>query len=102
MNKWNIIQFAKLLNFFIERQSTVHVCALDMAKAFDKMNRYGLFIKLLNRGCPLMLINILKGWFSKVVAGVRWGDCLSAFVFLSCGTRQGGVTSPILFAICIN
>jgi hypothetical protein len=73
-----------------------------MSKAFDKINRYGLFIKLMNRGCPLVLINILECWFSKVFACVRWGDRTSEFVSLKCGTRQGGVASPTLFAVCIN
>ena len=27
---------------------------------------------------------------------------MSAFVNLSCGTRQGGVISPKLFAVCVN
>jgi exonuclease III len=92
----------KTIEFFVERQSTVNVCGLDLAKAFDKMNRYGLFIKLMNRGCPILLINILDVWYSKAVACVRWGDCVSRFVSLHCGTRQGGVASPILFAVCIN
>ena len=73
-----------------------------MAKAFDRMNRYGLFIKLINRGCPILLINILECWFAKVSACVRWGECTSEFVTLSCGTRQGGVASPVLFAICVD
>ena len=36
----------KTVEFFIERESTVNLCALDMSKAFDKMNRHALFIKL--------------------------------------------------------
>ena len=57
-----IYSVRKTIEFFFERQSTVNVCGLDMAKAFDKMNRYGLFIKLLNLGCQLMLINIFLVW----------------------------------------
>ncbi len=56
----------------------------------------------MNRGCPMVLINILDCWFAKVFACVRWGECISEFVSLSCGTRQGGVASPTLFAICVN
>jgi len=35
--------------------STVNLCALDMAKAFDKVNHCALFIKLLDRNVPLPL-----------------------------------------------
>ena len=97
-----IYSVRKTIDFFVERQTTVNVCALDLAKAFDKMNRFGCFIKLMNRGCPMVLINILDCWFSKIFACVRWGECISDFVSLICGTRQGGVASPVLFSVCVN
>lgn len=92
----------KTIEYFIERQSTVNLCALDMSKAFDKMNRNALFIKLLDRNCPVVLINLLDCWFSKTYACVKWGDSISSFVKLECGTRQGGIMSPTLFAVFIN
>ena len=92
----------KTVEFFIERESTVNLCALDMSKAFDKMNRHALFIKLMNRNCPLVLINILDCWYAKNFASVKWGDSYSLSVHLQTGTRQGGITSPYLFAIYIN
>jgi hypothetical protein len=92
----------KTVEFFIERESTVNLCALDMSKAFDKMNRHALFIKLMNRNCPLVLINILDCWYAKNIACVKWGDSYSPFVQLKTGIRQGGITSPFLFAIYIN
>lgn len=92
----------KTVDFFIESQSTVNLCALDLSKAFDKLNRHALFIKLLNRGCPMLLINILECWFSKTFACVKWGDSISNSFQLLCGTRQGGIISPVLFAVCIN
>ena len=96
------MQFRKTVEFFIERESTVNLCALDMSKAFDKMNRHALFIKLINRKCPLVLINILECWYMKNYACVKWGDSFSPFVHLKTGTRQGGITSPYLFAIYVN
>ena len=70
----------KTVEFFIERESTVSLCALDMSKAFDKMNRHALFIKLINRKCPLVLINILECWYMKNYACVKWEDSFSPFV----------------------
>lgn len=92
----------KTVEFFIERDSSVNLCALDMSKAFDKMNKHALFVKLMNRNCPLVLINILDCWYAKNFASVKWGDSYSPFVQLQTGTRQGGITSPYLFAIFIN
>jgi hypothetical protein len=92
----------KTVEFFIEREATVNVCAIDLAKAFDKMNRHALFIKLMARGCPMLLINILDCWLSKCCSCVRWGACLSSFIVIKTGTRQGAVLSPTVFAVFIN
>jgi hypothetical protein len=92
----------KTIEFFIERESTVNLCALDLSKAFDKLNKYALFIKLMNKNCPIILINILECWYDKNLACVKWGSCFSPFVKLLMGTRQGSVISPYLFAIFIN
>ena len=92
----------KTIEFFIERESTVNICSLDMAKAFDKMNKYALFIKLLNNNCPLTLINLLDCWYAKSYACIRWGSALSSIFQMNSGTRQGGVCSPALFAVFIN
>src|SRR6266568_3699507 len=78
------------------------MCSLDMEKAFDRMNRSALFLKMMKRRCPLSLINILDGWYAKSFSSVRWGDCVSDKFFMSSGTRQGGVLSPILFSIFID
>ena len=67
----------KTLDYFIGRQSTVNICALDMARAFDKMNKHALFTKLMNNKCPLTLINILDCWYDKSFACIKWGDTLS-------------------------
>ena len=92
----------KTIDFFIERESTVNLCSLDLSKAFDKMNRHALYIKLMNRNCPLVLIQILDCWYSKCFACVRWSGVISPFFQLFSGIRQGGVISPTLFAVNIN
>ena len=51
--------------------STVNLCALGMAKAFDKVNHYVLFIKLLDRNVPLAIMNILINWYCVSAAVVR-------------------------------
>jgi len=53
--------------------STAVVCALDISKAFDKMNHFGLFIKLMDRCVPRCLLDVLINWYSKCFAFVRWG-----------------------------
>ena len=40
-------------DYYTSYGSTVNVCALDLSKAFDKMNHHGLFMKLMERRCLL-------------------------------------------------
>ena len=79
-----------------------NLCALDLSKAFDKMNHCGLYIKLMDRNVPNCLLEILEHWFSICSTCVRWGPFVSRFVNLSCGVRQGGVLSPHLFSIYVD
>ncbi|MFM2293446.1 MAG: hypothetical protein RIS29_3259, partial [Bacteroidota bacterium] len=90
------------VNNFIDSGSTVNLCALDLSKAFDKMNHCGLYIKLMDRNVPNCLLEILEHWFSICSTCVRWGPFVSRFVNLSCGVRQGGVLSPHLFSIYVD
>lgn len=41
-------------------QSTVNICALDLRKAFDKMNHCGLFVKLMKKLVPRNLLLLLE------------------------------------------
>ena len=39
----------KIFNYFIEGNCTASVCALDLSRAFDKVNHHALSIKLIER-----------------------------------------------------
>jgi len=44
-----IYSLCKVVNYFTENDSTVSICSLDLAQAFDPLNRYVLFEKLLKK-----------------------------------------------------
>jgi len=66
------------------------------------MDRHALFIQLMHRNIPVLLLKLLENWFDLGVTCVKWGSYFSEFVKLSCGTRQGGVLFPYLFAVFID
>jgi len=54
---------------------------LDIYKAFDKVNHYCMFIKLMNRSVPvgLVLLKVLINWYDKCAVFVRWNNVLQKF-----------------------
>ena len=90
------------IDYFTSNNSTVNICSLDLAKAFDRVNHFSLFLKLMDRNCPRGFIMLLCNWYDKNYTLVKWGGCLSSRVKLTAGVRQGGVLSPHLFAILVD
>ena len=58
--------------------------------------------KLLDKGLPEWFVGSLLDWYSKCTAVVRWGNSFSTPFAIKAGVRQGGVLSPILFALYID
>ena len=90
------------MDYYVKSGSTVNLCFIDISKAFDKMNHYGLFIKLMQKLVPVNLLRVLEMWFTIGSTCVKWCNFFSRFFALSCGVRQGGVLSPYLFALYID
>ena len=82
--------------------STVNICALDLSKAFDKVNHCGLFIKLMRRYIPVQLLQTLECLFSCCWTCIKWKSATSSFFRIDSGVRQGSVLSPFMFALYID
>jgi len=81
--------------------STVNMCALDMSKAFNKLNHYALFSKLMDHNVPLVLLNILVNWYCMCAAVVQWDSMFSSVVHLVWYHTRRHV-SPMLFDAYVN
>jgi len=90
------------INYYNTGGSAVHLCSIDLAKAFDKVDHSILFQKLINRRCPAKFVRILYEWYFKTYTAVKWGSQLSYLVPLLSGVKQGSVLAPILFAIYVD
>jgi len=91
-----------VIDNYINSGSTVNLCALDLKKAFDKVNHHGLYLKLMDRQIPNGLLSVLEYWYNMCTTCVKWGNVYSCFFKLTCGVRQGGVLSPYLFACYVD
>ena len=61
-----------VIDGYIAGGSTVSLCALDLSKAFDKMNHHALFIKLMNRQVPINLLEIIENLFELSCTCIKW------------------------------
>ena len=75
---------------------------MDASKAFDKVNHWHLFDKLLNRGVPVYVVRMLLYWHTYQDFILRWSNTLSPSFKVSNGVKQGGVLSPRLFSVYID
>jgi len=65
---------------FTDRDSSVYLSSLDIRKAFDRVNHYKMNISLLEVGVPVIIVDVLCNWYSKLYYAVRWNSQISAFL----------------------
>jgi len=65
----------------IQGGSTVTLCAIDLSKAFDRVNHYALFSKLMKRFVPNELLIITERWLSNCCSCVKWNVNWSDFFY---------------------
>ena len=66
-----IYSVRQVVEYYTNGGSTVNVCLLDLSKAFDKMNHFALYIKLINRSIPVQVLSVLENWFSSCLSCVK-------------------------------
>ena len=77
-------------------------CFVDMAKAFDRVNRDILFVKLANIGISGDILESIKALYADCRASINVNDDYTDFFSIMSGVKQGDVVYPPLFSIFIN
>jgi len=93
-----IFSVRSTVDYFVSRNSTVNICSLDVAKAFDRINHFTLFLQLMKKSVPVNIVIMLASWYTNSTGIVNWNGALSPSYHLSAGVRQGEVISPVIFA----
>lgn len=97
-----IFTLKQVVESYRASNSPVYLAFLDASKAFDRINHWLLFKKLLLRNIDVLLVRILYVWYSTQLMYVKWGNCVSVPFNVKNGVRQGGVLSPALFNIYVD
>ena len=97
-----IFSAKSIMKYYTEHGSPVFKCFLGASKAFDRINHWTLFRKMIDSKLPLVIVKIIMFWYQSQLVCVKWGNVASIFFRISNGVRQGGILSPKLFALYMN
>ena len=97
-----IFALKEVINYYNSSSTPIFACFLDASKAFDRVNHWILFDKLLKRNVPKLFIRLIIYWYRTQTFSVKWNGILSKSFTVSNGVRQGGVLSPKLFNVFID
>uniref|UniRef100_A0ABM0LYM2 RNA-directed DNA polymerase from mobile element jockey-like n=1 Tax=Saccoglossus kowalevskii TaxID=10224 RepID=A0ABM0LYM2_SACKO len=92
----------EIVDFYKSHNSPVFACFMDATKAFDRVNHWKLFKKLLDRGMPVFIVRCLLHWYRGQTLCIRWASEISASFRVTNEVRQGSILSPTLFSIYID
>lgn len=85
-----------------EKQLPLYVAFVDLKKAFDSVNRAGLYKILSKIGCPPNLLSLIRSLHDGMMARVSHeGDESKSFPVRN-GVKQGCVLAPTLFNIVFS
>ena len=97
-----IYTLKEFIDYYKCRGTIVYVTFLDASKAFDRLNYWLLFDKLIKKHVPLFIVKLLLFWYTHQKMCVRWGNSTSPDFLVGNGVKQGGIISPILFNIYMD
>lgn len=75
---------------------------VDFSKAFDRVWRNGLFVKLHRKGIRGRMLSMLRALYAESWARVQVNDEFTRPFRVKSGVKQGDVLSPLLFLIFID
>jgi hypothetical protein len=86
----------------LEEKMGTALCFLDVRKAYDRVWRAGLFLKLSQLGIGGRFLAMLRIMFRRVSRTILVNDSFTEEFDVHTGVPQGSVLSPLLYAVYVN
>ena len=91
-----------LIKYYTNQNAPVYTCLLDASKAFDRVNHWTLFAKLIDTHAPLLIVLFLV-WYQMQQVCIKWGKCYSNYFTICNGVRQEwNFVSYAIFTLYVN
>ena len=97
--------FKSTVEYYRLNGSHVFCCFIDFKKAFDRVDYWLLFTKILDSNKTQLCYaatRLLAYWYSHQQVFVRWQGNYSESFNIGRGVRQGGMLSPFLFKLYVR
>ena len=85
-----------IVDNYVSKGNTASLCAIDISKAFDSVNHFGLLLKLMKRLIPVQLLHLLENWLLNSYFCVKWADSFSQFFKTRFWCQAGFGYVPVL------
>ena len=96
------ILLKEVIKHYNSKKSNLFCCLIDMSKAFDRINIDKLIQKLIKTSVPTNIVNILEFMMKNTFVSTVFNGTRSDTWRILCGTRQGGILSPLIFNFYID
>ena len=91
-----------IIDLYISKGKKLYCAFIDYRKAFDMIDRYSLWQKLLSTGIKGKVFRVIQNMYSEAKSCIRNKGEMSDFFSCNIGVRQGENLSPLLFSIFLN
>ena len=98
----HIFVLKTVIDIYLSNKKRLYACFVDYEKAFDKVDRLQLWIKLLNSNISGKIFNVVHNLYAKAKSRVFVNGELSNTFPCQVGVRQGDSLSPLLFPILLS
>ena len=98
----HLFSLNQLFSNAVEFREPLHVCFIDLRKAYDTVNRPALWTVLQKAGLSTMTVRLIKELHTDTTSRVRMSGTYSRSFSTNNGVRQSCVMSPALFNIFLD
>ena len=94
--------FKGTISHYNFKKSNVFVLCLDATKTFDRVKFCKLVKELIRRNVSPLLLRLLLQMYINQTLRLKWNDTINDYFKVCNGVKQGGVLSPVLFAVYMD